>query len=110
MGVLAIPWSATESALREAGNLEGKIVVDCTNPLKPDLSGLTHGHGDSGGEQVARWAPGSRVGKAFNSTGFNIMQQPGSGELVVYPQWLLTWWSPVRRTSDDGRYHAKHRD
>jgi predicted dinucleotide-binding enzyme len=74
--VLATPWSATESALREAGDLGGKIVVDCTNPLRPDLSGLTHGYEDSGGEQVARWSPGARVCKAFNSTGFNIMEQP----------------------------------
>ena len=42
--VLATPWNATRSALQSAGNLSDKIVVDCTNPLKEDLSGLVIGH------------------------------------------------------------------
>ena len=42
--LLATPWSGTEQALRSAGNLSGKIVLDATNPLKADLSGLALGH------------------------------------------------------------------
>lgn len=74
--VLATPWPATRSAIASAGNLTGKLVLDCTNPLAPDLSGLTVGHDSSGGEQVAAWAAGASVFKAFNSTGFNIMASP----------------------------------
>ena len=55
--------------MRQAGDLGGKIVFDCTNPLAPQLSGLTHGHDTSGGEQVAAWAPGARVVKVFNIIG-----------------------------------------
>jgi len=55
--VLATPWRATQDALRNAGNLTGKILLDCTNPLKADLSRLEVGHTTSGGEQVAAWAP-----------------------------------------------------
>ena len=31
--VIATPWPATEAAVKGLGNLAGKIVIDCTNPL-----------------------------------------------------------------------------
>ncbi len=76
---LATPWGATQAALRSAGNLAGKIVLDCTNPVAPDLSGLAVGHTTSGGEQVAAWAPGARVVKIFNTTGAGNMANPRFG-------------------------------
>lgn len=77
--VLATPWGATRDALRSAGPLDGKVLLDCTNPLTEDFSALAVGHTDSGGEQVARWAPGARVVKIFNTTGFNNMEDPRYG-------------------------------
>jgi predicted dinucleotide-binding enzyme len=77
--VFATPWKATEAAVRSAGDLSGKVVIDCTNPLKPDLSGLEVGHTTSGAEMLAGWATGARVVKAFNTTGFNIMAEPVVG-------------------------------
>jgi predicted dinucleotide-binding enzyme len=74
--VLATPWPATRDAVRAAGSLAGKIVVDCTNPLKADFSGLALGYTTSGAEQVAEWASGARVYKAFNQTGFKNMANP----------------------------------
>ena len=74
--VFATPWSVTERAVVSAGDLTGKIVVDCTNPLKPDLSGLDVGFDTSAAEQVAAWTAGARVVKAFNTTGSSIMQDP----------------------------------
>ncbi|HKW88753.1 MAG TPA: NADPH-dependent F420 reductase [Candidatus Acidoferrales bacterium] len=71
--VVATPWPAAQDAIRAAGNLAGKIVVDCTNPLDPDLSGLVLGHSTSAGEEVAKWAKGARVVKAFNTTGSGNM-------------------------------------
>ena len=61
--VLAVPWGAAKAALDACGDVSGKVVWDCTNPLLPDLSGLALGTTDSGGEQVARWLPGARVVK-----------------------------------------------
>lgn len=74
--VLATPWAAAQSALEAAGDFGGKPLIDATNPIGPGLS-LTHGHDDSGAEQVARWAPTAKVVKGFNSTGYENMQQPG---------------------------------
>lgn len=77
--VLATPWGATQDAIRAAGDLRGKIVVDATNPLKPDLSGLALGHTTSAGEEVARWAAGAKVVKAFNTIGAQHMVNPRFG-------------------------------
>ena len=74
--VLATPFQATEEAIQEAGDLTGKVVVDCTNPLTTDFSRLTIGHTTSGLEQVIRWAKGAKVFKAFNQTGFGNMANP----------------------------------
>src|SRR4029077_21118040 len=63
--VLTTPWKGTRDALQNAGDLSGKILLDCTNPLKPDLSGLDVPPGSSAAEQVAGWAPGARVVKIF---------------------------------------------
>ena len=81
--VLATPWSATESAVRAAGNLAGKIVVDVTNPINETFFGLTVGHTSSGGETVAGWAKGAKVVKTLNSTGSNNMLDPKYGNDAV---------------------------
>lgn len=73
--LLATPWPTTQAALAECGALDGRVLIDATNPLGADLK-LQIGHTDSGGEQVQRWVPGARVVKAFNSTGFNVMDDP----------------------------------
>src|SRR6185436_6258538 len=72
--VLATPWSGTRDAVQSAGDLADKVVLDCTNPLKPDFSGLAVGSDTSAAEQVAAWAPGAKVVKVFNTTGFKNME------------------------------------
>jgi 8-hydroxy-5-deazaflavin:NADPH oxidoreductase len=74
--VLCTPWQGTEQAVSACGDLSGKIVIDCTNPLTPDFSALEVGHTTSGAEKVAAWAPGARVCKAMNQIGAPMMDHP----------------------------------
>ena len=81
--VLAVPWPAVPDAVQAAGRLQGKVLLDCTNPLKPDLSGLEVGLTTSGGEQVAKAAAGAKVVKIFNTTGAGNMASPNYGGTKV---------------------------
>lgn len=74
--VLCTPWHGTQQALASCGELAGKVVIDCTNPLTADFSALEIGHTSSGAEQVARWAPGARVCKTMNQIGAPMMDTP----------------------------------
>ena len=65
--VIAVPYMAIVDVLDEIGpELAGKIVVDATNPLKPDYSGLAV-EGTSAAEGIQTQVPATRVVKAFNT-------------------------------------------
>jgi 8-hydroxy-5-deazaflavin:NADPH oxidoreductase len=78
--VLATPWPAVADALAAAGDLAGKVVIDCTNPLRMGADGLELeiGHDTSGGERVAALARGASIFKTLNQTGFENMQEARS--------------------------------
>jgi 8-hydroxy-5-deazaflavin:NADPH oxidoreductase len=84
--ILATPWSVAESVLQSCGKLQGKILVDCTNPIKPDFTGLDEKLTVSGAEKIAQWAPGAKVVKCFNHTGYENLARPkyGAAELVMF--------------------------
>ena len=73
----------TERVIGQLGDLSGKILIDATNPIvigADELSrGLLIGHSTSAGEEVAKWARGARVVKAFNTTGTGNMLNPNYG-------------------------------
>ncbi len=72
--VLAVPWTEIATVIDSLGPLNGKIVIDATNPLTPDLE-MGLGFDDSAGETVALLAQGARVVKAFNTTGAENMMK-----------------------------------
>jgi NADPH-dependent F420 reductase len=74
--LLAIPWAAAQATLAGLGDLGGRVLIDATNPLKEDFSGIELGHTTSAAEQIATWAPSARVVKAFNSASVRVMNDP----------------------------------
>ncbi|MFQ5931288.1 MAG: NADPH-dependent F420 reductase [Nitrospiraceae bacterium] len=77
--VVATPWQATLETLDRAGSFNGKIVIDCTNALKPDLSAPRLAADTSAAELVAAHAKGARVVKAFNTIPSSTMADPAFG-------------------------------
>jgi predicted dinucleotide-binding enzyme len=70
---LCVPWPSAQDALQSVGNLRGKIIVDCTNPLNQNATALAVGGIDSAGEQIQRWFPQASVVKAFNTLGAMLL-------------------------------------
>lgn len=65
--VLATPYSNAVEALRAAGDVAGKVVIDITNPLTDDYMGLTVGHTTSAAEEICQAVPGVELAKGFNT-------------------------------------------
>ncbi len=65
--VLAVPYTAVDDVIASVGDaFAGKIVVDATNPINADSTGLVTGE-RSGAEEIQDKVPGARVVKAFNT-------------------------------------------
>ncbi|MDQ3881034.1 MAG: NAD(P)-binding domain-containing protein [Chloroflexota bacterium] len=72
--ILAVPYGALNDVVDELGDtLAGKTVVDTTNQVAPDFSGLAV-EGTSAAEQIQQRAPQARVVKALN-TAFAARQE-----------------------------------
>jgi predicted dinucleotide-binding enzyme len=65
--VVATAYSDAVAALRSAGDLNGKVIIDITNPLTADYMGLTIGHSTSAAEEIQKAFPGAKIVKAFNT-------------------------------------------
>lgn len=83
--IVATGYADAVSALQAVGDLEGKVVIDITNPLTPDYMGLTIGHSTSAAEEIAKAVPGAEVVKAFNTVFAQVLAEGpdfGSGRRV----------------------------
>lgn len=75
--LLAVPWAAVEDTMRSLGSLDGKLVIDVTNPLDVrDGREVAIALPESGAEYVQSLAPGARVVKAFNTIYYTVMAVP----------------------------------
>jgi hypothetical protein len=68
--ILALPYGAVDDVLSQyAGRLDGKVVVDLTNPVDfATFDSLVVPAGSSAAAVIAKTLPGSSVLKAFNTT------------------------------------------
>lgn len=65
--IVATGYGDAVTALRAAGDLSGKVIIDITNPLTADYMGLTVGHSTSAAEEIQKAFPKALVVKAFNT-------------------------------------------
>lgn len=73
--VLATAYADAVSALKSIGSLNGKVVIDISNPLTPDYMGLTLGFNTSASEEIAKALPEAHVVKAFNTLFAQVLEE-----------------------------------
>jgi predicted dinucleotide-binding enzyme len=77
--VLAVPYGAMPAVAREiASAAKGKVVIDVSNPLKSDYSGLATEGGPSGAERLAEPLIDAHVVKAFNTLFASVQADPAA--------------------------------
>ena len=75
--ILAVPYTVAEQVAAELdGQAAGKVVIDATNPIKADYSGLATESGGSGAERFAQLLGGALVAKAFNTLLAGLQADP----------------------------------
>jgi len=79
--ILAVPYASAAAVVSKYGDaLDGKVIVDITNPIAPDSKGFVTPDGSSGAQEIAKAAPaGTHVVKAFNTLFANVLAA-GSAE------------------------------
>jgi predicted dinucleotide-binding enzyme len=79
--ILAVPYASAAAVVGEYGDaLQGKVIVDITNPIAPDSKGFVTPDGSSGAQEIAKAAPAdAHVVKAFNTLFANVLAA-GSAE------------------------------
>ena len=77
--ILAVPYTSAAAVVAEFGDaLDGKVVIDITNPVSPDATGLVTPAGSSGVQEIAKAsAAGARFVKAFNTIFGHVLAKGG---------------------------------
>ncbi|MCW2512094.1 MAG: oxidoreductase coenzyme F420-dependent [Mycobacterium sp.] len=79
--IVAVPYASAAAVVSEYGDaLDGKVIVDITNPVSPDAKGLVTPEGSSGAQEIAKAAPaGAHVVKAFNTLFSHVLSAGSAG-------------------------------
>ena len=84
--VLATGYGDAVAALKSVGDVQGKVVIDITNPLSADYMSLTLDHSNSAAEEIAKAVPGAEIVKAFNTVFAQVLAEGadfGAGRKVT---------------------------
>jgi len=73
--IAATPYDQQVEALRSAGALAGGTIIDISNPLKRDMSGLAIGLTTSAAEEIAKAFSGAKIVKAFNTIFAQVLNE-----------------------------------
>ena len=71
--LLAVHWSRIDDALKQAGDLSGKVVVTCSLPMDTGNTKLIVANTSSGAEELAKMIPKARVVCAFNTVPSEVL-------------------------------------
>ncbi|MDT5080616.1 MAG: 8-hydroxy-5-deazaflavin:NADPH oxidoreductase [Mycobacterium sp.] len=73
--IVAVPYAGAAAVVSQYGDaLDGKVVIDITNPVTPDATGFVTPDGSSGAQEIAKAASaGAHVVKAFNTLFSNVL-------------------------------------
>jgi 8-hydroxy-5-deazaflavin:NADPH oxidoreductase len=71
--LLAVHWSRVDDALKQAGDVSGKVIVTCSLPMNADDTKLVIAHRSSGAEALARKARKAAVVCAFSSVPSEVL-------------------------------------
>ncbi len=80
VAVLATPWEAVGEVVFQIVDLKGKILIDCTNPIRPNPE-WPLSQGSSAAEEIAKRLSGFKVVKAFNTVGAGNLSDLNFGTL-----------------------------
>ena len=77
--ILAVPYASAAPVVSQYGDaLAGKVIIDITNPVNADATGLVTPDGTSAAQEIAKAAPASaHVVKAFNTVFGHVLAQGG---------------------------------
>ncbi len=78
--VLATPWEAVGEVVFQIVDLKEKILIDCTNPIRPNPE-WPLSQGASAAEEIAKRLTGFKVVKAFNTVGAGNLSDLNFGSL-----------------------------
>ena len=71
--LLAVHWSRTADAMKQAGDLSGKVILTCSLPMNEDSTALVVAHTSSGAEELARKIPSAQVVAAFQTVPSEVL-------------------------------------